>query len=524
MSRRSQHYPGFRTILLSFNLSTLGIIIAVVIALFAFLYTIIDDMQNRIQQYILLNQLSTELNTSEYEFTLFFTEYRERSTSAPDAKEPLSKADKNYLIEIWNTSMNLRTQALYTTSRLESDYEKNPEKYFLNRGIRHGIEFVNNTCQEFLNEDFSLNTESYKKYYQVLKVYSYIKNFTGNLYLAAAVKSDVSALIMNIHNSEVLKKEAIIIISIIVCLSIVAVLTITKKLSRNISEMLSEAEKITEGNFDTPDLKLKGPRELIQLRNRINIMKSSLSSRRELENKIHFQELEHEKITRELETARYRSLQAQINPHFLFNTLNIISHTALFEKANQTVKLINSLASLFRYNLDFKNETNLKNELSFVEKYLDIQKARFRERLSFSITCPEELEETVIPHFSIQPLVENAVVHGIEPMEKGGKIEINVEKSENNIIISIMDDGKGIPAGFTLTDNSNEKKHIGIENVMNRIKMFNPYSTIEFSRLSETGGTLVKIFLPQMSQMPQTLQLTKKAQISQTENMTEKEA
>ena len=497
MQKRQHHYPGFRTILLSFNLSSLGIIIAVVLLFFTSLYTIINDMQNRIQQYILLNQLSTELKNSEYQLTMFFNEYREKTADGKDSAKTLSSHDKNYLKDIWTASMNLRNQALYTTSRLESDYEKNPEKYFLNRGIQSGIEFINTTCQEFLNEDFTLNTESYKKYYHALKVYNYIKNYTSNLYLAAAVKNDVSALIMSIHNSEILKKEAILIISIIVLLSILAALTITKKLSQNISEMLTEAEKITEGNFDSKNLKLKGPRELIQLRNRINIMKTALSSRLELENKIHMQELEHEKITRELETARYRSLQAQINPHFLFNTLNIISHTALFEKANQTVKLINSLASLFRYNLDFKNETNLKNELSFVEKYLDIQKARFRDRLDYSINCPTELEETVIPHFSIQPLVENAVVHGIEPMEKGGKIEINAEECEKSIIISIKDNGKGISDDFTLESTDSEKKHIGIENVMNRIKMFNPTSTIKFSKASEKGGTLVEIILPQ---------------------------
>lgn len=490
MSRRQHHYPGFRTILLSFNLSTLGIIIAVVILFFASLYKIIDDMHNRIQQYILLNQLSTELKNSEYEFTLFFNEYREKSAYG------LTREDKNVLNEIWKASLNLRNQALYTSSLLEKDYEKNPEKYFLNRGIINGIEFINNSCNEFLNEDFTLNTEAYKKYYSALKVYSYIKNYASNLYLAAAVKSDVSALILNIHHSEILKKKAAIIISVIVLLSIITLLKITKKLSQNILEMLSEAERITKGDFSSKDLKLKGPRELIQLRNRINIMKTSLSSRRELEKKIHAQELEHEKITRELERARYRSLQAQINPHFLFNALNIISHTALFEKARQTVKLINSLAQLFRYNLDFKNETTVKNELSFVEKYLSIQKARFRDRLDYSIDCQKEIEDSIIPHFSIQPLVENAVVHGIEPTEKGGKIEIAARATENQLIISIHDNGKGISEDFSLKDSESEKKHIGIINVLNRLKMFNKNSSLNFSKISEKGGTLVEIVLP----------------------------
>ena len=493
MKKRSRHYPGFRTILLSFCVSATLIIMTVICIVFAGLYKIIYDMQDRIQQYILLNQLSTEIKNAEYQFTFFFNEYREKTTNSLTAEE------ESQLMILWKNSYSIRSQAMKTAARLDSNYDRSPQKYFLNRGIRFGLEFIDKTCEELLNDDFSIDTESYKKYYQIIKVFSYIENYSSNLYLTAAVRNDVSALIKNIYMTEIFKRTSICIFSLIIIVSIFSILQITKRLSKNIQEMLQEAENITKAHFSTEPLKLYGPRELIHLRDKINIMKDSIRERMELEKKVHAQELEHERITRELEAARYRALQAQINPHFLFNALNVTSHTALFEKAGQTVKLINSLASLFRYSLEFKNETSIFDELSFVTRYLEIQKARFRQRLSYSIECPENLGKIKIPPFTIEPLVENAVIHGIEPKEDGGSVNISVKQIDGHKVqIEIQDDGCGIPENF-MTDciqkpeNSDKKKHIGISNVINRIKMFYKDAQITFRRSSKEGGTFISI-------------------------------
>ncbi len=493
MKKRSRHYPGFRTILLSFNLGTIVIVMTVILVFFAGLYKIIYDMQDRIQQYILLNQLSTEIKNAEYQFTFFFNEYREKSVN------PLTAEDEAQLTALWENTYSIRNQAMKTAAQLESNYDRSPQKYFLNRGIIFGLEFINKTCNELLNDNFSIDTESYKKYYQIIKVFSYIENYSSNLYLTAAVKNDVSALIKNIYLTEVFKRASICIFSLIIIISIFSTLQITKTLGKNIQEMLQEAENITKTHFSTEPLKLYGPRELIHLRDKINIMKDSIRERMELEKKVHAQELEHERITRELEAARYRALQAQINPHFLFNALNVTSHTALFERAGQTVKLINSLASLFRYSLEFKNETSIFDELSFVTRYLEIQKARFGQRLSYSVDCPKNLEKIKIPPFTIEPLVENAVIHGIEPKENGGAVRITVKQSyEHKIQIEIQDDGCGISEDFMVyniqkPENSDKKKHIGISNVIKRIKMFYKDAQISFRRISEDGGTLISI-------------------------------
>ena len=131
---------------------------------------------------------------------------------------------------------------------------------------------------------------------------------------------------------------------------------------------------------------------------------------------------------RELEKARYNALQSQINPHFLFNTLNTISRTALFENAPSTVDLIDNLAAVFRYTLKHNEDVTLAEEIQFIREYLTIQQYRFKERLSFSILLGEELKEMRIPPLILQPLVENAMIHGLEPKVEGGSIAIEATK------------------------------------------------------------------------------------------------
>lgn len=493
MSKR--HYiPGFRTMLLSINLSALGIVILLVFFLFAGLYSVIDDMEGRIQQYILLDQLSKEIKNGHDSFIQAFEEIR------LSAGKEIEAEDVTRLSDLSMKSSVYRHKALLTVRMLDSDYSRSPDKYFLNRGIVNGLQYINGLCDELDEQHFVMTTDSYIKYYQVLKIFGYIQDYASNLYLSAAVANDVSALQNNIARTGKMRNLSFILITGIILASIICILIITTRMSSNIKGMLSEAERITGGNLGTQDLQLYGPRELVLLRDKINIMKHSLYDRIELEKKVHRQEMEHEKIKRELETAQFCSLQAQINPHFLFNAINIISHTALFEKAAKTVKLINSLAALFRYSLEFKNETTLEEELNFVHRYLEIQKARFGNRLSYEINCPDELSAIKIPPFSLEPLVENAVVHGIEPLENGGVVKVSVKKNpDGDIIIQIEDNGCGIPADFSPEKNENALNRIGIKNVISRLKMFYTDAITDFERVSEDGGTRVTIVLPSTS-------------------------
>ena len=127
---------------------------------------------------------------------------------------------------------------------------------------------------------------------------------------------------------------------------------------------------------------------------------------------------EYEKL---LSQARFLALQSQINPHFLFNTLNSINRTVMLGRREQALTMLDSLSVLLRYNLaDAQMPALLGEELGITEEYLKIQKMRFSSRLNVDVRHDRKLEQAVtLPRFTLQPLVENAVIHGLEPKEEG---------------------------------------------------------------------------------------------------------
>ena len=148
-------------------------------------------------------------------------------------------------------------------------------------------------------------------------------------------------------------------------------------------------------------------------------------------------------LTIQQKSLQLSALQSQIQPHFLINT--IYSFIAL-NQIGETKKLNDgffSLAHLLRYVLKKKNITTIGDELSFLEDYLKLQQLRFGERLSYEITCPEEYRTIQIPRLILQPLVENAVIHGIEPCEHPCFCRINIQKNNDNLFILVEDNGVG---------------------------------------------------------------------------------
>lgn len=148
-----------------------------------------------------------------------------------------------------------------------------------------------------------------------------------------------------------------------------------------------------------------------------------------------------EKKIIDLET---KNMSLVINPHFLFNTLNSIARIAYFEGSHTTEELIYCLSDLLRYNLKQGDQLHtIAMEIDNIEKYLYIQKVRFKERLTYEINIPEHIKPYRIPNMVLQPIVENALIHGITPKRDGGKIGIYGEKNNKEIIISISDNGNG---------------------------------------------------------------------------------
>lgn len=142
------------------------------------------------------------------------------------------------------------------------------------------------------------------------------------------------------------------------------------------------------------------------------------------------------------------ALQSQINPHFLYNTLETIRGQALIDDNEEIAKMVEALSAFFRYSISRKgNLVTLRDELANIENYMLIQRYRFNNRFSMEVLIDEEDEEAfdfLIPRLIIQPVVENAIFHGLEEKLEGGKVTIDIIVTDKNLILMISDNGKGM--------------------------------------------------------------------------------
>jgi two-component system sensor histidine kinase YesM len=174
-------------------------------------------------------------------------------------------------------------------------------------------------------------------------------------------------------------------------------------------------------------------------------------------------------------------LQSQINPHFLYNTLESIKGLAVDEGSDKIFNMVKALAFLFRYSIKGTDIVTLQEEMTLVTSHIHIQQIRFGDRFRVTYNIPEQLLACKVPKMILQPLVENAIFHGIEPRIDNGLLEVSVEQSANELVISIKDNGAGIEedelralqAKLSIVQDltKDERTNIGLINVNNRIKL-----------------------------------------------------
>ena len=193
-----------------------------------------------------------------------------------------------------------------------------------------------------------------------------------------------------------------------------------------------------------------------------------------------------EQEKRELEfqnkEIQFSLLKSQINPHFLFNTLNSISMLMSSSKEKARA-MINQLSDIFRYALDSSRDevVSLKDEMEFIENYIRIQKVRFQERLRFETEIGPECKNLKLPPMVLQPLVENAVKHGIDPKDDGGTIKVMVKKNLTMVYFSVEDNGLGSKS--KIIEGGKKSTGIGLKNSDQRLRtMFGHRSGIKVEK------------------------------------------
>ncbi len=202
-----------------------------------------------------------------------------------------------------------------------------------------------------------------------------------------------------------------------------------------------------------------------------------------------------------LSQAQIEALKMQLNPHFLFNTLNAVS--ALIHTDPSTAdQMLSKLVHLLRLNMEQSHdqETSLKQEISLLEGYLEIEQLRFGERLKIQIEVPQPLLEAQVPTFVLQPLVENAIKHGLSDRAAGGTIHIRARQDGQRLFLEVEDDGPGVPGAHRGTG-------IGTHNTRSRLaQLYGEEQSFDL-RFPPSGGALAQISLPlTLSRSPALLQ------------------
>jgi len=224
-----------------------------------------------------------------------------------------------------------------------------------------------------------------------------------------------------------------------------------------------------------------------------SISRDYASQVREQERQAHLLALEATDLERRLVEARLQTLRAQLHPHFLFNALNTIS---AFTETNPRAarRLMERLGDLLRASLTHASQplVTLGEELTFLDDYLSIESARFAERLMVSVVVPDGLLDLRVPSFLLQPIVENAIRHGIAPRVAGGTVRVTGECEGSTLMLRVRDDGVGLSEGWRFE----ECAGVGLRNVASRLAHLYGRSDLLRVAPARPGGVEVQITVP----------------------------
>jgi two-component system sensor histidine kinase YesM len=263
------------------------------------------------------------------------------------------------------------------------------------------------------------------------------------------------------------------------------------RISRPIKQLEASMKQVEKGNFDT-QVNIEDSNEIGQLSKRFNRMTAEIKE-------LMVQNVNEQELKRKSEM---KALQAQINPHFLYNTLDSIIWMAEGKKSEEVVVMVAALARLFRLSISRGQEIiTIANEIEHIKSYLTIQKIRYRDKLDFEIDVEEQILSNKVIKIILQPLVENAIYHGIKNNTSVGVVRITGKLLNKRILLQVSDNGIGMTEEqlrhlFQPTEKSLSGNGIGVNNVNQRIQLYygEQYGIVYESKFGE--GTTANIWLP----------------------------
>lgn len=281
-------------------------------------------------------------------------------------------------------------------------------------------------------------------------------------------------------------------------------------ITRPVQKLAEAAKTISKGNFAITPLKVCTNDEIGVVTKAFNEMAADIGkliteikSRTDLEIRLQEQELQNLSMKNILREAELLALQSQINPHFLFNMLNAGVQLAIMENADKTADFVEKVSTLLRYNLQKLDQpVTIQDEANHLETYFFILKTRYgNDRFQFIIDIDPAVAGFQIPLLTLQPIVENALIHGVEDMENGGIIKVIAVREAHEAIIKVSDNGRGIDTGTLvklLTDKpaACHTTGLGLQNVRDRLQLFFRKENLLSIASAPGQGTTVRLALP----------------------------
>ena len=457
-----------------------------------FMYININNMVNRLdmvyQGNVKLNELEQALMDVQSNMTAYL------NTKTSDSMEDYYRSVQNY-------------RAL--TEEL-NDTVSNDAMQMMERNIRRMSENYLNLAAQTVEAKRGRNVEKYNaRYESASELYEYISTYIYSLNNEQFKSNSYTyeALSISFRSLELISNG--VLICVLLC-NVILTIVITKNITNPLKTLAMAANEVAQGNFDVELLEVQSEDEvgvvtkafnkmIISIRAYIARIKNSMEKERAMKEKELLMEAH-------LKDAQLKYLQAQINPHFLFNSLNAGAQLAMMEEADKTYQYVQNMAEFFRYNMRKNNEiVTLGEEIELVDNYVYILNVRFAGEIHFEKKIDERFNKVQVPGMILQPIVENCVNYGIRDIEWEGKIILSVYGIEENICISIQDNGIGISrekidkimSGTLKNEHmSGSSNGIGLDNVINRLKLFFESDDVfEILSEGEDKGTEVRIYL-----------------------------
>ena len=458
-----------------------------------FVYVNINGMIKQIEAVyssnISLNDLSENLSRVQDEMVKYL------KTKSTDSLEDYYKYGEEYRKRIEELKIS--------TSSSELIYMKNCI-------VNMSYTYLDRT-DETINAKRGRNISKYVGTYdESIKIYDYLNTCIYSLNNEQFKESsgNYAGLLKSLRYSELFCLTILVLVAI--C-NVFLIILATQSITEPLQQLAKRANEVSDGKLEGELLKVESNDEVGVVTRAFNQMVSSLRDYIEQvkdnvqkENAMMEKEL---RMNAALKDAQLKYLQAQINPHFLFNTLNAGAQLAMLEEADRTNTYIQKMADFFRYNIKKNHElVTIADEIELIDNYIYILNVRFSGDIHFEKNIDEELTGIEIPSMTLQPIVENAVNYGIRNIEWDGLITLSLYSEGDRACISVKDNGVGIPQDkidrilsdeFMVSEPSGDSNGIGLNNVIARLDLhYNVDNIFNIYSEGENKGTEVIIRIP----------------------------